>query len=143
MPLFELTAAPLDPARLLAAVSHPSCGAALLFVGTTRERNEGRQVLHLEYEAYDEMCAPAFEGIAAEVRRRHGDDVRVAIAHRKGRVEIGEASVVIATAAPRRDACYRASRDAIELLKRDAPIWKRESFAGGDVWVEGPGAPPR
>lgn len=142
--MFELTDRPIDPAPLLRAVARPEAGAEILFLGVARRTNQGREVLHLEYEAYAPMALSALEEIGRALRARHGEEVRAAIVHRLGRVEIGETSVAIAVSAPRRDTAYAASRDAIETLKREVPIWKREHFVGGTVWVEGPGgaAPP-
>lgn len=139
--MFDLVHAPIDPAPLLAAVRHPSCGAVLLFLGDVRGSNEGREVLFLEYEAYESMARRAIADLGAALSARW-PGVRTAIVHRLGRVEKGETSVAIAVAAPRRADAYAASREAIEVLKRDVPIWKKEHFAGGEVWVEGPGAPP-
>jgi len=141
--VFELTSAPIDGARLIAAVASPRAGAEILFLGVVRDHNDGRKVLHLEYEAYAPMAEAALAEIGAALTRKHGPDVRCAIAHRLGRLEIGEASVGIAVSAPRRALAYEASREALEALKRDVPIWKKEFFEGGAVWVEGPtGAQP-
>lgn len=141
--MFEIVRSPIDVARLLAAVADPRAGASLLFVGVVRDHNIGREVRFLEYEAYEPMAAKALEAIGALLAERHGPEVRCAIAHRVGRLEVGEASVAIAVSAAHRDVAYRASRDAIEALKREVPIWKKEHFEGGEVWVEGPGAAPR
>lgn len=138
--LFELTREPIDPARLLAAVRGPERGAALLFLGDVRSANEGREVLFLEYEAYEPMARRALEAIGGALAARFSG-LRVAIVHRLGRLEIGESSVAIAVAAPRRADAYAASREAIERLKREVPIWKKEHFRGGQVWVEGPAGP--
>jgi molybdopterin synthase catalytic subunit len=121
----------------LRAIS-PADGAACLFVGVVRNDNAGRRVLHLEYEAYEEMALAALRGIEAEARRRFPvSDVR--IVHRLGRLEIGEASVAIAVSSPHRAEAFDACRYAIETLKRTVPIWKKEFFEGGEVWIEGPG----
>lgn len=136
--MFEIVRDPIDPARVLAAVEDRRAGAAILFVGVVRDHNAGRRVLHLEYEAYEPMAARALEAIGEGLRARFGADVRCAIVHRVGRLEIGEVSVAIAVAAPHRGTAYEASREAIEVLKRDVPVWKKEHFEGGEVWVEGP-----
>ncbi|MHC4393580.1 MAG: molybdenum cofactor biosynthesis protein MoaE [Planctomycetota bacterium] len=138
--MFQITDAPIDSNALLAAVSHDGAGAELLFLGVVRNNNLGRNVDHLVYEAYAPMAERALAGIGDAVKEKHGAEVRCAIAHRTGRLEIGEASVVIAVSAPHRDLCYKASRDAIELLKREVPVWKKEIFEGGEAWVEGPGS---
>ncbi len=140
--MFEITSAKIDTAALIAAVEDPACGAALLFVGVVRDQNLGRKVSFLEYEAYAPMARAAMERIATDLETRYAG-VRAAIVHRIGRLAIGEASVAIACAAPHREDAYRASREAIERLKREVPVWKKEHFEGGAVWVEGPGAPPR
>jgi molybdopterin synthase catalytic subunit len=139
--VFELTREPIDPARVLAAVRDRSRGAALLFLGDVRATNDGRHVLHLEYEAYEPMALAALEAIGASLTARFAG-LACAIVHRLGRVEVGETSVAIAVAAPRRADAYEASREAIERLKREVPIWKKEFFEGGEMWVEGPSAPP-
>jgi molybdopterin synthase catalytic subunit len=139
MPLFDLTHEPIDPARVLAAVRGPERGAVILFAGDVRSRNEGRRVLFLEYEAYEPMARRALAAIGEGLAARF-PGVVVAIVHRLGRLEVGETSVAIAVAAPRRADAYAASREAIERLKREVPIWKKEHFEGGEVWVESPGA---
>ena len=139
--MFELTREPIDPARVLAAVRGPERGAALLFLGDVRAANEGRKVLFLEYEAYEPMARRGLESIGDALAARF-PGLALAIVHRLGRLEVGETSVAIAAAAPRRADAYAASREAIERLKREVAIWKKEHFEGGELWVEGPGAPP-
>ncbi|HVY61099.1 MAG TPA: molybdenum cofactor biosynthesis protein MoaE [Planctomycetota bacterium] len=141
-PVFAIVREKIDPARVLAAVDDPAAGASILFLGVVRDHNEGRRVLHLEYEAYEPMAVRAMEAIGARIRERHGAEVKVAIEHRVGRLEIGEASVAIAVSAAHRGTAYAASRDAIEALKREVPVWKKEFFEGGEVWVEGPKSEP-
>jgi molybdopterin synthase catalytic subunit len=120
----------------LSAVS-PEDGALALFVGVVRNHNAGRGVLHLEYEGYEEMALSEMEAIAAEARRRFSvSDVR--IVHRLGRMEIGEASVAVAVCSPHRAQAFEACRFAIDTLKRRVPIWKKEFYADGEVWLEGP-----
>ena len=132
----NITAAPLDAAAVAASVARAGDGAVATFVGLVRRENAGRQVLWLDYEAYAPLALKAFERIAAEAAAEW-PDVRLAIHHRTGRVEIGEASVVIAAASPHRGEAFAACRYAIERVKQIAPIWKHEHFAGGDVWIEG------
>ena len=132
----EITAAPLDAAAVTAAVARAGDGAVATFVGLVRRENAGRQVLWLDYEAYAPLEIKAFERIAREAAE-HWPDARLAIHHRTGRVDIGEASVVIAAASPHRADAFAACRYAIERIKQIAPIWKHEHFAGGDVWIEG------
>lgn len=124
-----------------AGVSDPSCGAVATFLGNVRDHNAGRRVRYLDYEAFAPLALRSFERIADEARNTW-PDVRLAIHHRTGRVEIGEASVVIAAASAHRADAFAASRYAIERLKQIAPIWKHEHFEGGDVWIEGATADP-
>lgn len=113
----------------------PSCGAVVTFTGTARDHSEGRpDVSALAYEAYEEQIAPRFGAIVREARARWPALGRVAILHRTGPVAIGEASVVVATSAPHREDAFEAARWCIDTLKRTAPIWKRETWAGGESW---------
>ena len=117
----------------------PGDGALCLFLGVVRADNDGRAVVRLEYEAYEEMALPMIEEIAAEARGRFGvSDVR--IVHRLGRLEVGEVSVAVAAASPHRAEAFAACRYAIDTLKARVPIWKKEFFADGAVWREGPAA---
>jgi molybdopterin synthase catalytic subunit len=133
--MVRLTREPIDlPA--LQTVS-PADGALCLFVGVVRDENAGRKVLHLEYEAYEEMALAQMEELEAETRGRwRVTDVRMV--HRLGRLEIGEASVAVAVAAPHRGEAFEACRHAIDTLKKTVPIWKKEFYADGAVWLEGP-----
>jgi molybdopterin synthase catalytic subunit len=115
------------------AVAHPGAGAILIFEGVTRDHFEGREVTRLEYEAYEPMALKEMEAIGAEIRQRW-PQTRVAMAHRTGIVEVGEASVLIAVSAPHRVAAYDASRFAIDTLKKRVPIWKKELYADGSCW---------
>jgi MoaE-MoaD fusion protein len=130
---YVLTAEPLEPAAVTARVIAPNNGAALAFVGTTREWTDGKRTVKLEYEAYAPMALRTMKQIGDEIESRWPGTL-VAIAHRIGTVEIAEASVVIAVSAPRRDACYEASRYAIERLKQIVPIWKKEIWEDGSEW---------
>lgn len=128
-----------DPIRsedLLATVRGDGDGAVALFVGTVRDHNSGRRVLHLEYEAYPAMAEVEMEKIEREAVRRFGVS-RVAIVHRTGRLSIGEASVAIAVASPHRAEALEACRFAIDTLKATVPIWKKEFYEGGEVWIDG------
>ena len=113
-------------------------GAVITFVGVVRNANAGRRVLRLEYEGYEPLALRAFERIGREVGDRW--TVRLAVHHRLGRLEIGEASVIIAAASPHRADAFAACRYVIERIKQIAPIWKHEFFEGGDVWIEGASA---
>ena len=113
----------------------PSCGAVVTFTGTARDHAEGRpEVSQLVYEAYESQIGPRFEAIVHEARRRWPDLGRVAVLHRTGPVAIGEASVVVAASSPHREAAFEAARWCIDSLKATAPIWKRETWAGGESW---------
>ena len=137
--MVRLTREPIDVSALGGAA--PEDGAVCLFLGVVRNENGGRPVRHLEYEAYEEMARPLMEEIAAEARRRW-PVTAVHIVHRLGRLEIGEPSVAVAVAAPHRGAAFEACRYAIDTLKATVPIWKKEFYADGAVWLEGPGAAP-
>jgi len=120
--------------QLVAHVSVPDAGAIATFLGTTRASNRGRRVVDLEYEAYETMAVAEFEKIAAEARSRWAL-CELAIVHRIGTVPIGETSVAIAVSAPHRAEAIEACRFAIDRLKHVAPIWKKERFEGGEVWI--------
>lgn len=132
--MYEITEAELSVEEVAAKVRHPSCGAITIFVGTVRDVSRGRSVLYLEYEAYKEMAERKLAEIGEDIRGRWGLD-RVAITHRVGRLELGEASVVIAIASPHRAEAFDACRHAIETLKTTVPIWKKEVWEDGEVWV--------
>jgi len=131
---FLLVEGPLDVAAVLREVEDPESGAIASFVGTVRRRSRDRDVLHLEYDAYEEMAEPLLARLGEELTERHGL-CAVAIHHRLGRVEIGQASVVIAVSAPHRSAALDACREAIETLKTTIPLWKKEVYAGGEEWI--------
>jgi molybdopterin synthase catalytic subunit len=132
-----VTTEPIDAARLLSACVSPDDGAALLFWGVVRNRNDGRPVSHLEYHAYAGMAERVLRRIGEEAVARFGvGDIHVV--HRIGRLEIGEASVAVAVASPHRAEAYDASRYMIEELKRRVPVWKREGYLDGQSeWVPG------
>ena len=136
-----LQAGPIDVGELLRWVQGDSDGAVAVFLGTVRDRNAGRAVLHLDYDAYAGMAEAELLRIAEAARTGYAVS-RVAVVHRTGRLRIGEASVAIAVSAPHRAAAFDACRFVIESVKREVPIWKRETFEGGSVWIEGPGEAP-
>jgi len=139
MQLFEVTTDPLDVTRTAAVVSHSGDGAVATFVGLVRDHNAERRVLWIDYEAYVPLARKAFERIGAETAERW-PAARLAIHHRTGRIEIGEASVVIAAASVHRSDAFAACRYAIERVKQIAPVWKHEHFEGGETWIEGAAA---
>jgi molybdopterin synthase catalytic subunit len=119
---------------VLREVEDPDAGAVASFVGTVRRRSRERDVVHLEYEAFQEMAEPMLVQLGEDLTERHGL-CAVAVHHRLGRVEVGEASVVIAVSAPHRSAALDACREAIETLKTTIPLWKKEVYAGGEEWI--------
>jgi molybdopterin synthase catalytic subunit len=131
---FRISDAPLDLQAAVAEAASDDAGAVATFVGTVRRSSRGRDVLYLEYEAYEEMAEPMLEQLASELTAKHGLS-KVAIHHRTGRVEIGDASVVIAVSAPHRGAALDACREAIDTLKTTIPLWKKEVYAGGEEWI--------
>jgi molybdopterin synthase catalytic subunit len=139
--LFELTTDPLDPRRLEAAVAHKSAGAICTFIGVVRDTSRGRSVTHLEYEAYGEMATAEMRKIAGEIAEKW-PEARVAMAHRTGRLEIGEASVVVSVSCPHRAEAIDACRWGIDRLKESVPIWKKEHATDGTYWIEGDEATP-
>jgi molybdopterin synthase catalytic subunit len=137
--LVQLVRTPIDLAAL--ALATPRDGAVALFVGVVRDHNQGRAVLRLEYEAYEEMALALMREIAAEVHHRFPVS-ELRLVHRLGRLEIGEASVVSAVSSPHRAEAFAACRFAIDTLKAQVPIWKREFYADGSAWLGEPPSPP-
>ncbi len=133
--MFAIVEGPIDVGALIAGAQGPDCGAIATFVGTTRvDESGGASVEYLEYEAYRPMADGKLGEIGAEIRERW-DIGHVSIVHRLGRVDPGEASVAIVVASPRRGPAFEASRYAIERIKEVVPIWKREVWSDGYVWV--------
>ena len=135
-PLILLTREPLNRDALIASVSHPSIGGIVTFEGVVRDNARGKEVRYLEYEAYEEMAVQQIHTIIVEAEQRWGLE-RVAVAHRFGRLEIGEASVIIVVASPHRAEAFEACRYIIDTLKASVPIWKKEVATNGEEWVEG------
>jgi len=131
---FRLSETPLSVEDAVAEVRTDEAGAIATFVGTTRRRSRDREVLHLEYEAYEGMAEKVMADLAEALAERH-DLCAVAIHHRVGRVSIGETSVVIAVSAPHRAAALAACREAIDELKVTVPLWKKELYVGGEEWI--------
>jgi molybdopterin synthase catalytic subunit/molybdopterin converting factor small subunit len=131
---FRISSEPLELARVVEEAASDDAGAVATFVGTVRRRSRDRDVLHLEYEAFEEMAEPMLARLADELTAKHGLS-KVAIHHRIGRVEIGEPSVVIAVSAPHRAAALNACREAIDTLKETIPLWKKEVYVGGEEWM--------
>ncbi len=144
--LVGITAETLDGGRvaaIAAAVNGPdgATGAVVTFLGTVRATNAGRRVRYLDYEAFEPLALRTFRQILDEATERW-PAVRMAVWHRTGRLLPGETSVAIAAASPHRAEAFAACRYGIERVKQIAPIWKREFFEGGDVWIEGATADP-
>jgi molybdopterin synthase catalytic subunit len=143
MPLVAVTADVLDLRALTAEISANADGdgAVVSFAGLVRNHNQGRRVHFLEYEAYEPLAVRALQRIVNEVKAAW-PGVRVGVHHRTGRLEIGEASIIIVTASPHRADAFAACRYTIERVKQIVPIWKHEHFEGGEVWLEGATADP-
>ena len=132
--MIKITTEPLNPEELTAQVRRDSNGAVITFLGTTRDFSEGRNVEYLEYEAYQPMAENMLQQIADELREKWDID-DFAVAHRVGRVDIGEISLVVALASPHRQQAFEAGGYIVDRIKQIVPIWKKEVFEGGEVWV--------
>lgn len=136
---FELTTNPINVGTIARRVVLPECGATVTLDGYAREWTRGRRTLYLVYEAYEPMAVSEMKRLGAQAHEKF-DIAHIGIVHRTGRLEIGETSVVIAVSAPHRRAAFEACEWAIRELKRTVPIWKKEVFADGEIWVEGEGS---
>jgi molybdopterin synthase catalytic subunit len=132
--MFQVTNKPLNLQELVDFVTDPEAGAIATFIGTTRNNNEGRRVLALDYDAYPEMAEKELRRIGTEASRKW-PLCRIAIVHRIGPVQITQASVMIAVSSAHRDAAFAACRFAIEEIKKTVPIWKKELYEGGELWI--------
>ena len=132
--MIELTQNPLDPEKITSQVRRDSNGAVVTFLGTTRNNFEGKQVLSLEYEAYDDMALKKLGTVSEELQAQF-DLEDIAIAHRIGTVPIGEISLVVAIASPHRKEAFQACQAAVDRIKEIVPIWKKEVFQDGSRWV--------
>jgi molybdopterin synthase catalytic subunit len=143
VPVVAVTPAPLDVTALTAEVVGPASGdgAVASFAGLVRDHNQGRRVQYLEYEAYEPLALRVLDRILHEARAQW-PHARLGVHHRIGRVEIGEASIIIVAASPHRSDAFAACRYVIERVKQVVPIWKHEHFEGGAVWLEGATADP-
>ena len=136
MDFTQLTTDPIDISSVARRIVPPECGATVTIDGYVRKFTKGRETLHLFYEAYEPMAVKEMEKLIDQAKREF-DISNVGIVHRLGRLEIGETSVVISVAAPHRKAAFAACEWLIRELKRTVPIWKKEVYADGEVWVEG------
>lgn len=132
--MFEVTSDKIDVNQVVEAARRDEDGGVVTFVGVVRNHNRGKPVLYLEYEAYPEMALGKMREIGQEIADRWGLH-HVAIVHRTGRIEVGEASVVIAVAAPHRREAFEACHYAIDRLKETVPVWKKEVYADGEEWI--------
>lgn len=132
--MIVITEQELNPEEFTARVRRDSNGAVVTFLGTTRDSFEGKRVIHLEYEAYEEMAYRKLEEIRQELKAEFGVE-DIAIAHRIGPVDIGHISLVVAVASPHRKEAFFACHEAVNRLKHSVPIWKKEVYEGGEHWV--------
>lgn len=136
MDFFELTTDPIDITAIARRVVPPECGATVTLDGYVRQFTKGRETLHLFYEAYEPMALKEMQKLIERAKQEF-EISNVCIVHRLGKLEIGETSVVISVAAPHRKAAFAACEWLIRELKRTVPIWKKEVYVDGEVWVEG------
>ncbi len=134
--IFAIVRDPIDSQALAKAIQRPEDGAVVIFEGVVRNNTKGRSTAYLEYHAYRELALKQMTRIGEEIAAR-SPITRLAIVHRLGRLEIGEASVAVIASAPHRRAAFQAALEGIDRLKREVPIWKKEVFSDGAEWVEG------
>lgn len=133
--MIAIVTEPIDIELVLSSVKTDAAGGIDLFVGTTRNHSHGKEVLSLEYESFEPMAVEQMKKIAEKIRERWPIE-KISMVHRVGKVEIGEVSVVIAVSAAHRRETFEACRYAIDSLKKEVPIWKKELFRDGEVWVD-------
>lgn len=131
---FSIEDSPIVVEKLIKKVSRPEAGAITTFIGTVREWTNEKQTLYLKYEAYKPMAIQMFEQIEHEVNSRW-NDIKIAISHRVGQLNIEDIAVVIAVSSPHREAAYQANHYIIERMKQIVPIWKKEHWNNGEIWV--------
>lgn len=134
--MFVVTREALNPAALVDAVRRDECGAVVLFYGVVRNHNEGRRVQYLEYDAYEGMAEKKLREVADEIKRRFPID-EIAIAHRIGRLEVGETSLLVAVSSAHRADAFEAAHYCVDRIKQVVPIWKKEVWEDGSAWLEG------
>lgn len=133
---FKITSQKIGVECVLRKVHDIESGAVVVFIGSVRKISRGREVEHLQYEAYKKMALQEFYKIGEAIKEKWNVK-KLAIVHRTGKMKLGESSVVIAVSAPHRDQAYQASRYVIEKLKQSVPIWKKEVWKGGEEWIQG------
>jgi molybdopterin synthase catalytic subunit len=136
MDFFELTNEPIDITAVARRIVPPECGATVTLDGYVRQLTKGRETLHLLYEAYQPMALKEMEKLVVQAKSQF-EISNIGIVHRLGKLEIGETSVVISVAAPHRKPAFEACEWLIRELKRTVPIWKKEVYADGEIWIEG------
>lgn len=136
--MIEITSNPLSPEQIINKVRKDSHGAVVTFIGTVRSPSQGKEVLYLEYEAYEEMARKKLQQILKEINQKWQLQ-DVAISHRTGKVNAGETALVIVVASPHRQEAFEACQYAVDRLKQIAPFWKKEVYGKGESWVEHPG----
>ena len=136
--IVERGTAGIDPAEAIAFVSDPGFGGIDVFIGKVRDFNQGRPVQGITYDLFDPLVLNEFQRLVAEVRDQFGPQLKLYVAHAKGRLAVGEVAVVVAAGTPHRDEAFKACRALIEAVKHRSPIWKQEHYSDGDsVWSEG------
>ena len=134
LPLIHISDKPLDLEKITQLVTDDACGAIDIFVGTVRDQTKGKKVLQLDFEAYEKMAISEMAKLAEEAAERWPVK-KMAIHHRVGSLRIGETAVIIAVSTPHRNASFEACKFVIDTLKQTVPIWKKEIFEDGEVWV--------
>ncbi len=134
--MIVVTSEPIDLAAAEALLHHPEAGGIVTIAATVRNHNHGRQVVSLSYEAYVEMAQARMDALAREMSERW-PLYRVVLIHRVGTLAIGDAAVFVGVSSAHRDVAFEACRHGIEVIKFEVPIWKKETFVGGEEWVEG------
>lgn len=134
----ERSQAAIDPLEGIDSVSDPGFGGLDVFIGKVRDLNQGQAVLGITYDLFEPLVLREFERMVAEVRAQFGPQLKLYVAHARGRLAVGDVAVVVAAGTPHRDEAFKACRALIEAVKHRSPIWKQEHYAGGDsVWSEG------
>jgi molybdopterin synthase catalytic subunit len=136
--IYNVEQRPLNPAEAVSFVEAPGNGAAVVFIGSVRNRNQGRDVVGVSYDVFEPLAKKSFVDICEEARRQWSPELRMCIVHAKGRLDVGGISVIIAAASPHRDEAFKACRYAIEEIKLRSAVWKQEHYTDGDSeWLQG------
>ncbi|ACZ41053.1 molybdopterin biosynthesis MoaE protein [Thermobaculum terrenum ATCC BAA-798] len=135
--MIAVTQDPISIDELISSVSHPGAGAIVIFLGVVRDNNEGRKVRYLEYESYEPAAKASMQKICGFAKDKW-PGVRISAVHRVGKLNIGDISVAVVASAPHRQEAFAAARFVIDSIKEESPIWKKEIFEGGEVWIGDP-----